>query len=91
MLDMQRSWMETRFKIWITRNEVRGVYWFHIYYLIILAKFINITRAHNGYKFSKSFILGLIGQSTEYLFIIWAGNVTLSKWRYSYMFARHAA
>jgi hypothetical protein len=84
--------LKMRFETWIASNEVNDVYWFHVSYLItVLALFIKIICAHNGFQLSKSVLLRLIGQSADYLWLILAGNVILSKWCYSYMFARHAA
>jgi hypothetical protein len=78
---------ETRFEGWMTRNDVNGVSWFHLLYLITL----RFTYAHNGHQISKSSILCLIVRSTDYLCLIRAGNVILSEWWYSKRFARHEA
>jgi hypothetical protein len=46
---------------------------------------IKLACGHNWYELSKSIILRLIGQSTDYLCLIRAGNLTLTKWCYSYV------
>jgi hypothetical protein len=55
--------LKTRFEMWITRNDVNSVSFFHLSYLY----HIRLTCAHKGHQMSKSIILCLIGRSTDYL------------------------
>jgi DNA-directed RNA polymerase subunit RPC12/RpoP len=42
--------LKTRLETWNARNDVNGVYWFHLSYLItVLALFITVKCAHNGH------------------------------------------
>jgi hypothetical protein len=66
--------------------------WHNLSHLItVLALVTKLTCAHNGHQLSISRILCLIGRSKDYLCSMRSGNLSLSKWWYSYMFARQLA
>jgi hypothetical protein len=65
--------LKTRFETWITRNDVKGVSFYHISYLITFTSYLCSQRKPK----LKSILLLLIGRSTDYLCFIGAGNVTL--------------
>jgi hypothetical protein len=61
--------LKTLFETWIARNDVNGVYWFHLSYLITVWALDNPLKcAYNGHQFSKSSIVCLTGRSTDYLY-----------------------
>jgi hypothetical protein len=62
--------LKTRFEASITRNDLNGVSFFHLSYLITLMA----NCAHNGHQLSKSSILCLNGRSTVYLWHIGPGK-----------------
>jgi hypothetical protein len=63
--------LKTRLETWNARNDLNGVYLFHLSYL----KLFWLTCAHNGHQLSKSSILCLIGRSKDHLCLIWPGNL----------------
>jgi hypothetical protein len=61
--------LKTQFETWIERNDLNGVYWFHLSYLVtVLVLVISLKCAHNGHQLSKSSIVCLIGRYTDYLY-----------------------
>jgi hypothetical protein len=61
--------LKTVFETWIARNNAIGVYWSHLSYLItVMALDIRLKCAHNGRQMSKSCIVCLIVQNTDYLY-----------------------
>jgi hypothetical protein len=77
---MQRSWTKNAF--WDVNNKKwpKWCKFLLLSYLITLRAYL----CHNGHQMYKSSFLCVIGRSTEFLCQIGAGNVTHTKWWYSY-------
>jgi hypothetical protein len=74
LLDMQRSWTKKLFETWRERNDLNGVYFFHISYLITvlaylcsqLATVVQIKYFKWDWLFYRLFVLNT-GYKRDYL------------------------